>query len=68
VAAPTSNADSGVENPELLIAKLARERDEYKKLVRLLQEENERLERGLMGQKAERLHVTTRSCRRQFSS
>ena len=37
------------------IAKLERERDEYKKLVRLLQEENERLKRGLLGQKAERL-------------
>lgn len=37
------------------IAKLERERDEYKKLVRLLQEENERLKRGLLGQKGERL-------------
>lgn len=32
-----------------------RERDEYKKLVALLREENERLKRGLLGQKAERL-------------
>lgn len=31
------------------------ERDEYHKLVRLLREENERLKRGLLGQKAERL-------------
>lgn len=37
------------------IAKLEHERDEYKKLARLLQEENERLKRGLLGQKAERL-------------
>ncbi len=28
--------------------------DEYKKRARLLQEENERLKRGLLGQKAER--------------
>jgi transposase len=34
--------------------KLERSVDEYKKLVRLLQEENERLKRGLLGQKAER--------------
>ena len=31
------------------------ERDEYRKLYRLLQEENEQLKRGLLGQKAERL-------------
>jgi len=31
------------------------ERDEYKKLYMLLREENERLKRGLVGQKAERL-------------
>lgn len=36
-------------------AKLAEERDEYKKLFLLLREENERLKRGLLGQKAERL-------------
>jgi len=43
---------------EQLSAKVARaehERDEYKKLVALLQEQNERLKRGLLGQKAERL-------------
>ncbi|HET7133579.1 MAG TPA: hypothetical protein VFJ95_15100, partial [Gammaproteobacteria bacterium] len=31
------------------------ERDEFKKLYLLLREENERLKRGLIGQKAERL-------------
>lgn len=36
-------------------AKLAEERDEYRKLFLLLREENERLKRGLLGQKAERL-------------
>lgn len=36
-------------------AKLARERDEYKKLAELLQEANEKLKRGLVGQSAERL-------------
>ena len=54
-AASASEIEAGIENPELVIAKLAHERDEYKKLVRLLQEENERLKRGLVGQKAERL-------------
>ena len=34
---------------------LRHERDEYKKLYALLREENERLKRGLIGQKAERL-------------
>jgi transposase len=34
---------------------LTHERDEYKKLYLLLREENERLKRGLLGQKAERL-------------
>jgi transposase len=37
------------------IARLERERNEYKKLVELLREENQRLKRGLLGQKAERL-------------
>jgi len=37
------------------IEKVTRERDEYKKLARLLQEANEKLKRGLLGQKAERL-------------
>jgi transposase len=36
-------------------AKLERERDEYKKLALLLQEQVERLKLGLLGQKAERL-------------
>jgi transposase len=35
--------------------KVARERDEYKKLAALLQEANEKLKRGLIGQSAERL-------------
>ena len=54
-AARTEEAPASVEDPALVIAKLAQERDEYKKLARLLQEENERLKRGLLGQKAERL-------------
>jgi transposase len=37
------------------IAAIADERDEYRKLVLHLREENERLKRGLLGQKAERL-------------
>lgn len=37
------------------IKKRERERDEYKSLVQHLREENERLKRGLLGQKAERL-------------
>jgi transposase len=37
------------------IAKAEHERDEYKKLTVLLQEQVERLKRGLLGQKAERL-------------
>lgn len=36
-------------------AKLEQERDEYKRLVHLFQEQNEKLKRGLLGQKAERL-------------
>jgi transposase len=36
------------------VAKAERERDEYKKLAALLQEQVERLKRGLLGQKAER--------------
>jgi hypothetical protein len=37
------------------LAKLELERDERKKLYMLLREENERLKRGRLGQKAERL-------------
>jgi transposase len=37
------------------VATVEHERDEYKKLYLLLREENERLKRGLVGQKAERL-------------
>jgi transposase len=40
---------------EALVATIAEERDEYRKLVLHLREENERLKRGLLGQKAERL-------------
>src|SRR5687767_2908319 len=50
-----STIEAEVAHASSQIAKLERERDEYKKLVRLLQEENERLKRGLLGQKAERL-------------
>jgi hypothetical protein len=50
-----SKIEAEVAHASSQIAKLERERDEYKKLVRLLQEENERLKRGLLGQKAERL-------------
>ena len=48
-------------------AKLERERDEYKKLALLLQEQVERLKLGLLGQKAERLPKMTRSSRSPFS-
>ena len=37
------------------LERVTRERDEYKKLARLLEEANEKLKRGLLGQKAERL-------------
>jgi len=37
------------------LRKVEDERDEYRKLVLHLKEENERLRRGLLGQKAERL-------------
>lgn len=47
--------ESHVVEQSLQVARLERERDEYKKLVVLLREENERLKRGLLGQKAERL-------------
>ena len=40
---------------EAQIVALVQERDEYRKLVLHLREENERLRRGLLGQKAERL-------------
>jgi transposase len=43
-----------------LVARLEAERDEYKKLVLLLREENEKLKRGLLGQKAERLDPNDR--------
>ena len=50
------------------VEKLEHERDEYKKLAGLLQEQVERLKLGLLGQKAERLPKTTRSCRFRFST
>jgi transposase len=40
---------------EAQVTAIAEERDEYRKLVLHLREENERLKRGLLGQKAERL-------------
>ena len=40
---------------QLRAEQLQQERDEYRALVALLREENERLKRGLLGQKAERL-------------
>src|SRR5216110_3515868 len=40
---------------EARLHKAEQERDEYRKLVLHLREENERLKRGLLGQKAERL-------------
>jgi predicted phage gp36 major capsid-like protein len=40
---------------EAQLVAIAEERDEYRKLVLHLREENERLKRGLLGQKAERL-------------
>ena len=40
---------------EAQISTVSQERDEYRKLVLHLREENERLKRGLLGQKAERL-------------
>ncbi len=43
-----------IEKLEGTLEKVERSLEEYKKLNRLLQEENERLKRGLLGQKAER--------------
>jgi transposase len=40
--------------------RLSAERDEYKKLFLLLREENEKLKRGLLGRKAERLDANDR--------
>lgn len=52
-AAATSFLDALAKLDEL--QKVQRERDEYKKLYTHLQEENERLKRGLLGKKAEKL-------------
>jgi len=49
------------------LQKAQRERDEYKKLYTHLREENERLKRGLLGKKAEKLPQTMRSYRWRFS-
>ncbi len=52
---PTPSAESALAESLARIAEVEHERDEYKKLYVLLREENERLKRGLIGQKAERL-------------
>ena len=51
-----TSTDERIENLERTVA-------EYQKLIRLLQEENERLKRGLLGQKAERLPKNDASSR-----
>jgi transposase len=50
-----SSAEVALSESLARIAEVEHERDEYKKLYVLLREENERLKRGLIGQKAERL-------------
>jgi transposase len=45
---------------ESTLAEVAAERDEYRKLYLLLREENEKLKRDLLGQKAERLSADDR--------
>lgn len=57
-AATTDTASETIAAEAALLEQLAQvvhERDEYKKLYLLLREENERLKRGLLGQKAEKL-------------
>ena len=57
-AATTDTASETIAAEVALLEQLAQvvhERDEYKKLYLLLREENERLKRGLVGQKAEKL-------------
>lgn len=49
------NIEQRLETLEANLAAVTAERDEYRKLVVHLREENERLRRGLLGQKAERL-------------
>jgi transposase len=50
-----SPAEAGLAELLARVATVEHERDEYRKLYLLLREENERLKRGLVGQKAERL-------------
>jgi transposase len=50
-----SSAEVALAESLARIVEVERERDEYKKLYLLFREENERLKRGLIGQKAERL-------------
>lgn len=57
MVAETEAAGATESAPDLheVLARLTAERDEYRKLYLLLLEENEKLKRGLLGQKAERL-------------
>jgi hypothetical protein len=64
----TSVAEMALADSLARMEEMARERDEiaqqpdeYRKLYLLLREENERLKRGLVGQKAESCRETTRS-------
>ena len=54
-AAQLPQLQAQLELLRLQVRKLEQERDEYRTLVLHLREENERLKRGLLGQKAERL-------------
>lgn len=49
------NIEQRLQTLEVNLAAVTAERDEYRKLLLHLREENERLRRGLLGQKAERL-------------
>ena len=51
----SDTVEQRVEALEKLVAEVSQERDEYRKLVLYLREQVERLKRGLLGQKAERL-------------
>jgi transposase len=55
VVSDGSSSEQRLAALEAQISALTQERDEYRKLVLHLREENERLKRGLLGQKAERL-------------
>lgn len=52
---PREAAEAALADALAHLSKVEHERDEYKKLYLLLREENERLKRGLVGQKAEKL-------------